>query len=99
MFIASICYVINACLEIPRLCKVLDSVARQMAKNRPLKEMRFRVEKILPDVQCLLDSQDDLTPISKFTPVDPLAHQVDPLEFSPEAPDGKSHSTFCQGAG
>jgi hypothetical protein len=49
-----------------------------MVKNKPLKEMKFHVEKILPDIQRLLESQDDLIPLSKFTPVDPLAHQVDP---------------------
>jgi hypothetical protein len=84
MFGALICYVINARPEVPRLCKMLDGVARQMVKNKPLKEMKFHVEKILPDIQRLLESQDDLIPLSKFTPVDPLAHQVDPLELSPE---------------
>jgi hypothetical protein len=82
MFNALICYIINAYLEVLQLCKMLDGVARQMVKNRPLKEMKFHIENILPDVQRLLESRDDLIPLSKFTPVDLLAHQVDPLELS-----------------
>jgi hypothetical protein len=71
MFGALICYVINASPETPRLCKMLDGIARQMVKDRPLKEMRFHVENILPNVQRLLESRDDLIPLSKFVPVDP----------------------------
>ena len=84
MFNALICYVINACPEVPRLCKMLEGVVRQMVKNRPLKEMKFHVENILPDVRRHLESRDDLIPLSKFTPVDPLAHLVDLLDLSPE---------------
>jgi hypothetical protein len=84
MFNALICYVINACPEVPRLCKMLEGVVRQMVKNRPLKEMKFHVENILPEVQRHLESRDDLIPLSEFVPIDPLAHQVDPLELSLE---------------
>jgi hypothetical protein len=36
MFNALLYYVINASLEIPRLCKRLDEVVRQMVKQKPL---------------------------------------------------------------
>ena len=84
MFGVLICYVINASPETSRLCKMLDGIARQMVKDRPLKELSLQVENILPNVQCLLESCDDLIPLSKFVPVDPLAHQVDSLELSSE---------------
>ena len=81
MFDALICYVINASPETSRLCKMLDGIARQMVKDRPLKELSLQVENILPSVQCLLESRDDLIPLSKFVPVGPLA---DSLELSSE---------------
>jgi hypothetical protein len=84
MFNVLICYVINACPEVPRLCKMLEGVVQQMVKNRPLKEMKFHVENILLEVRRHLESRDDLIPLSKFTLVDPLAHPVDPLNLSPE---------------
>jgi hypothetical protein len=39
---------------------MLDGMARQMVKDRPLKELSLQVENILPNVQCLLESRDDL---------------------------------------
>jgi hypothetical protein len=81
MFNVLVCYVANASPEVPRLCTILDKVARQMVKNRPLKEMKLHVDSILPDLQRYLESRDDLIPLSTFVPVDPSMHQVDPLEL------------------
>jgi hypothetical protein len=36
--------------------------------------MLVNVEKILLDVQQLLECWDDIMPVVTFTPVDPLAH-------------------------
>jgi hypothetical protein len=63
---------------------MLDGVARQIVKNRQLKEKNFHAENIIPDVQRLLESQDDLMPLWKLALVDPLAYQVDPLVLSLE---------------
>jgi hypothetical protein len=63
---------------------MLDGIARQMVKDRLSKELSLQVENILPSVQCLLESRDDLIPLSKFVPVGPLVHQADSLELSSE---------------
>jgi hypothetical protein len=81
MFKALVCYVFNGSPETPRLCRMLDGVIRQMIKNRSLEDMKFQVEKTLPVLQRLLDSRGDLIPLATFTPIDPLAFQVDPLEL------------------
>jgi hypothetical protein len=81
MFSVLICYVINASLETSRICKMLNGIAQQMANDRLLKELSLQVETILLNVQCLLESRDDLIPSSKFVLVDLLAHQVDSLEL------------------
>lgn len=46
MFDAVVCYVFNTYPEIPKLCKMLDEVVRQMVKNQTIDEMRFYVENL-----------------------------------------------------
>jgi hypothetical protein len=96
MFKALVCYVISGSPEIPRICKMLDGVVRQMVKNRTLEEMRFHVEKILPDMQRFLENRDKLIPLSTFTLVDPLAYQVNPLELPSETSLNQEDRIPCQ---
>jgi hypothetical protein len=56
MFNALLYYIINASLEILRLCKRLDEVVRQMVKHKLLDKIIFDVESILLDIQQLFDS-------------------------------------------
>jgi hypothetical protein len=51
MFNVLLYYVINASLEIPRLCKRLGEVVRQMVNYKPLDKIIFDVESILPNIQ------------------------------------------------
>jgi hypothetical protein len=41
----------------------------------------FDVESILPDIQRLFDSQNDLVSVSSFSPVDLSVYQMNPLEL------------------
>lgn len=84
MFNALLYYVINASPEIPRLCKRLDEVVRQMVKQRPLNEIIFDVESIPPVVQRLFDSQNNLVSVSSFSPVDLSVYQMNPSEIFSE---------------
>jgi hypothetical protein len=82
MFNALLYYVINASPEIRRLCKRLDKVVRQMVKHKPLDDIIFDAESILPDIQRLFDSQNDRVSVSSFRPVDVSAYQINLLELS-----------------
>jgi len=85
MFDALVCYVFNRYPEIPKLCKVLDKVVRQMVKNRTIDEIRFQIENIVPSIERFLESRDDLMPPLQFTRVDLSIYQADPLELFPAA--------------
>jgi hypothetical protein len=84
MFNALLYYVMNASPEIPRLCKRLGEVVRQMVKHKPLDGIIFDVESILPDIQRLSNSQNDLGGVSSFSPVDLSVYQMNPLELFSE---------------
>jgi hypothetical protein len=70
MFDALGCYVFNMYPEIPKLCKMLDEVVRQMVKSQTIDEIRFHVENIVPSIKSFFESRDDLMPLSQFTRVD-----------------------------
>jgi hypothetical protein len=84
MFDAVVCYVFNTYPEIPKLCKMLDEVVRQMVKNQTINEMRFYIDNLVPSIERFLESHDDAMPPSKFARVDPSTYQADPLELFPE---------------
>jgi hypothetical protein len=84
MFNVLLYYVINASLEIPRLCKRLGEVVQQMVKHKLLDKIIFDVESILLDIQQLLDSQNDLASVSSFSPVDLSVYQMNHLELFSE---------------
>jgi len=83
VFDALLCYVFNMYPEIPKLCKMLGKVVRQMVKGHTIGEMRFRIKNIVPSIKSFLESWNDLLPPSKFTPVDVSLYQADPLEPFP----------------
>ena len=83
MFNALVCYVFNMYPDIPKLCKMLDKVVRQMVKSQTIDEMRIHIENIFPSIESFLESRDDLMPPSKFTRVDLSIYQADPLEYFP----------------
>jgi hypothetical protein len=89
MFKALVCYVVNASPEITRICKTLDKVVRHMVRNRPLNEIEFHVDSVLPDIQRYIESRDDLVPLSIFTPVDLSIHEADHLELFSRAKSPK----------
>jgi hypothetical protein len=83
MFDALVCYVFNRYPEIPKLCKMLDEVVRQMVKSQTIDEMRFYIENIVPSIESFSESRDDLMPPSQFTRIDLSIYQADPLELFP----------------
>ena len=64
MFNALVCYVFNMYPEIPKLCKMLDKVVRQMVKSQTIDEMRIHIENTVPSIESFLESRDDLMPPS-----------------------------------
>jgi hypothetical protein len=85
MFDALVCYVFNIYAEIPKLCKMLDKVVREVVQNQTIDEMRVQVENLFPSIESFLKSRDDLMPPSKFAQVDPSTYQADPLTLFSEA--------------
>jgi hypothetical protein len=83
MFNALVCYVFNMYPEIPKLCKMLDKVVRQMVKSQTIDEMRIHIENTVPGIESFSESRDDLMPPSQFTGVDLSMYQVDSLEYFP----------------
>jgi hypothetical protein len=83
MFDALVCYVSNRYPEVPKLCKMLDEVVRQMVKSQTIDEMRIHIESIVPSIESFLESRDGLMPPSQFTRVNLLMNQADPLKLFP----------------
>jgi hypothetical protein len=55
-----------------------------MIKNQTIDKMRFYIENLILSIKRFLESHDDAMPPSKFTRIDPLTYQTDPLELFPE---------------
>lgn len=87
MDVALVCYAINVFPELPKLSKALERVVRHMVKNQPSEEMRHYVESLLPDVQCLLDSERHPLPVSALIRFDQDVQCVEVLEVFSEAPN------------
>jgi hypothetical protein len=83
MFDALVCYVSNRYPEVPKLCKMLDVVVRQMVKSQTVDEMRIHIESIVPSIESFLESRDGLMPLLQFTRVNLSMYQTDPLELFP----------------
>ena len=83
MFNALVCYVFNRYSEIPKLCKMLDKVVRQMVKSQTIDVKTFHLENIVPSIESFLESRDDIMPLLPFTRVDLSTYQADPLEIFP----------------
>jgi hypothetical protein len=83
MFDALVCYVSNRYPEVPKLCKMLDEVVRQMVKSQTIDEMRIHIESIVPSIESFLESRDGSMPPSQFTRVNLSMYQADPLELFP----------------
>lgn len=52
-----------------------------MVKNSPPKDIQLHMKKILPEIQRVLEGRDDASPSSKFDPLGPLLHQMEPFEL------------------
>ncbi|CZR66021.1 uncharacterized protein PAC_15921 [Phialocephala subalpina] len=83
MLDALVCYVFSTYPEVPKLCKMLDKVVRQMVKSQTVSEMKFHIENITPSIENFLESRDDLMPPSQFTRVNLSMYRADPLELFP----------------